>query len=453
MAITPRPRSGGYRIEWRHGGTRVGKTQSCTFPDEQMATTAVALVESRARAITDREVYQAVLGLEDEAPACPLFAEWRARWLAGKRDVSEDTLREYRYLLNTPRVTDRLGDLRLDHIDHDLIAKLMAEVSDAGRAPATVRKLHVVLHQVFRDAIPRHLSVNPCARPPGQRSNGLPKVRRHPAVYLTPTEAELILRCCPIEIRDLVTVAFGTGLRLGELLALRVGAVDLDADVPVMHVQRARKKSGKVGDPKSEAGNRPVALTTTLGTVLSPRVVGKGPNALVFPSPGGKMWDPKNLRNRYWKPAIIAAARCVEHPPKSQGSETAPESDPDLLCGDYGGTRHDGGLCRATVATGWTRCRWHLGPAQDAVSNCDCPSRLHVSPRFHDTRHSAVDWLLDAGWELTDVQIRIGHGSVKTTIDQYGNRRRRPNQERLAALDKALSRATSGAAASSAAAA
>jgi hypothetical protein len=58
-----------------------------------------------------------------------------------------------------------------------------------------------------------------------------------------------------------------------------------------------------------------------------------------------------------------------------------------------------------------------------------------------------VDWLLDAGWELNDVQIRIGHESVKTTIDMYGNRRRRANPERMAALDRVLASAVSGGAA------
>lgn len=446
MAITPRRRASGYRIEWRYGGGRAGQPESATFPAESLARSAATLVESRARRITAREVYAAVLGgIEQEAGAadCPTFGRWRDQWLDTKRDVSPDTLKEYRWLLKSQRVTDAFGRVRLDLIDNDMIRKFVAQVTDEGLSPATVRKLHTVLHQLFRDAIPKYIPTNPCAKTSGQRSKGLPRLRRHPAVYLTVAEAELILRCCDGAIRDLVAVAFGTGLRLGELLALQVGQVDLDAEVPVLHVERARKKSGEVGDPKSEAGNRPVALTGTLTAILTPRVAGKRPGALVFPSPGGKLWDPKNLRNRFWRPAIVTAARCPQHPPKSEASETPAGADPDLLCGDYGGTRGDGGVCRAKVAVGWNRCRWHLGPAADAVSDCECPTRLHDLPRFHDTRHSAVDWLLDAGWELNDVQIRIGHGSIKTTIDQYGNRRRRANAERLAALDKTLARMTS----------
>jgi integrase len=445
MAITPRLRGDSYRIEWRYGGGRGGKPESATFPTEAMAVTAAALVESRGRRMIRREVYAAILGAdEDETPPCPMFRQWRADWLATKRDVSADTLAEYRWLLHSKRVTSRLDALRLVDIDRALIQRLMADATDAGLAAATVRKLHVVLHQVFRDAVGRHIRENPCSKPPGQRTNGLPPVKRFPAIYLSRTEGELILRACGPEIRDLVTVAFGTGLRLGELLALTVGDVDLDAQVPVIHVRWARKKSGKVGDPKSEAGNRPVALTGVLVGVVHPRVAGKRPGALVFPAPGGGMWDPKNLRNRYWKPAILAAARCPVHPPKAEGGQTAPDADPDLLCGDYGGTRSAGGVCRAKVAGGMDRCRWHVGPATDAVSDCDCPGRLHVNPRFHDTRHTAVDWLLDAGWELNDVQIRIGHESVKTTIDMYGNRRRRANPDRLAALDKVLAGAVSG---------
>lgn len=444
MAITPRLRGDSWRIEWRYGGTRTGQRQSFSAPDEQLARAGAALVESRGRMVSGQQVYAAILGADGDTRPCPTFREWRTDWIATKRDVSPDTLREYRWLLGHKRVTSRLDDLRLVDIDRDLIKRLMADASDSGLAAATVRKLHVVLHQVFRDAVGRHITVNPCAKPPGQRTNGLPPVKRFPAIYLSPAEGELILRACRPEICDLVAVAFGTGLRMGELLALTVGAVSLDVEVPVMYVQWARKKSGKVGDPKSEAGNRSVTLTPMLVKILRPRVEGRRPGALVFPAPGGGMWDPRNLRERFWKRAILDAARCPVHPPKPEGSQTPPDADPDLLCGDYGGTRTDGDHCRMKVAAGWNRCTWHVGPARDAVSDCDCPGRLHVSPRFHDTRHTAVDWLLDAGWQLNDVQIRIGHESIATTIGMYGNRRRKADPVQLAALDRVLAAAVSG---------
>jgi integrase len=286
------------------------------------------------------------------------------------------------------------------------------------------------------------MTVNPCGLQPGHRTKGLPKVERTAAVYLSVTEAELIIACCRPEIRDLVRFAFATGLRLGELIALRVGSVDL-ADTPdgqtVIHVELSRKKSGRVGGPKTEAGDRVVAITSTItNEVLRPHVSGRPSVAPVFPAPEGGMWYARNLRERYWRPALVKAARCAEHPPAPEGKPTPPDADPKLRCGHYGGTRTDGGPCGFKVAQGLDRCLWHLGPAKDAISACECPGRLHVLPRLHDTRHSHVDFLLDADWDLYDVQIHIGHEHFSTTSEMYGNRRRRIKRDKMKALDGVL---------------
>lgn len=448
MASNPRLAAGAYRVDWRRGG-RNGTPQVVSFPvaklgDEgalKLAQAAKSLIDSRRNLITAKEVYTAILGEDPDADtlACPTMAEWTRDWLKGKRDVSMETLAEYRWLLMS-RVVPIIGELRVSFIDSGVVKRVIDTAADDDLAPATLRKLHVVLAQVLGAAVPQWLKSNPCAKPPGKkRRSELPKVMRHEAVYLTRAEADLIIASCPDQIRDLVIVALGTGLRLGELLALRVGDVDLGEEESVIHVQRSRKKSGKVGDPKSEAGTRPVALTDSCTKVIRPRVANRPPKALVFLSPARKMWDPKNLRNRYWTRALIAAARCVEHPPAPEGRPLEPgEENLGQWCRDHGGVRTDGKPCGAKIAPGMNRCRQHLGVPRDAVSDCECPTRLHVTPRWHDTRHSHVDWLLDAEWDIYEVQLRIGHESVKTTIDMYGNRRRKPAAGRLAKLEEVL---------------
>lgn len=46
---------------------------------------------------------------------------------------------------------------------------------------------------------------------------------------------------------------------------------------------------------------------------------------------------------------------------------------------------------------------------------------VEPSPRLHDLRHSHVAWLIAAGIPVPVIQARLGHESIKTTIDTYGH--------------------------------
>ena len=48
-------------------------------------------------------------------------------------------------------------------------------------------------------------------------------------------------------------------------------------------------------------------------------------------------------------------------------------------------------------------------------------SHLEPRPRIHDLRHSHASILLGAGVPIHVVQVRLGHESIKTTVDTYGH--------------------------------
>lgn len=48
-------------------------------------------------------------------------------------------------------------------------------------------------------------------------------------------------------------------------------------------------------------------------------------------------------------------------------------------------------------------------------------SHLEPRPRIHDLRHSHASILLAAGVPIHIVQVRLGHESIKTTVDTYGH--------------------------------
>ena len=57
----------------------------------------------------------------------------------------------------------------------------------------------------------------------------------------------------------------------------------------------------------------------------------------------------------------------------------------------------------------------HFYPAVKAAN--DLPNSL----RFHDLRHSCAAILIAQGWNAKQIQERLGHASIRTTLDRYGH--------------------------------
>jgi integrase len=405
------PRGDSWRIVWRIGG-RGGPKQYVTTSSDKRAETVKSFVEDRGHRVTDDEVYRSLFPGAGREVDAPLLRDWVGTWVDAKAksgDVQPDTLDTYRQLLRNWAVP-RLGDYPLDTINADAITDWVSwmgtrETRSGRRASAdTIRKAHAVLHQALGAAVPRFLPANPAAKPAGSRrdASGLPAHVAYEAVFLEPTEADIVLAACSPHIRDLVEIALLTGLRLGELLVLRREDVDLSSKEPAVFVRRALKADGSIGGPKSQRSRRTVTLSKRAAVVFGDCIEGKGRSALVFTTPTGLMWSKDNIRERYWKVAVAAAQRCPDHMPP------------------------------APPRSGRGRQRVYRN---DEVSTCDCATRLHKVPRFHDLRHTAISWLIAAGWDMFVISRRAGHQSIKTTMDIYGHLMRQGGSDGLSALD------------------
>ncbi len=102
---------------------------------------------------------------------------------------------------------------------------------------------------------------------------------------------------------NLVLIAALTGLRQGELFALRDRDVDLDAmTVQVKH----GAYQGELVPAKTRASRRRVDLSTTAARVLRHQLLARKPNdlGLVFTSPRGELLNDDNFRHRVFRPAV-----------------------------------------------------------------------------------------------------------------------------------------------------
>jgi integrase len=165
------------------------------------------------------------------------------------------------------------GEARVGEVDERDIARLIERLSTRGRSPKTIRNVMGTLHSVFEIARrERLIAQNPCDLAE------MPAARRSQDIhFLTPDELERVLTATPPPdaaqaerdwwplVRLLVLTAAMTGMRLGELRALRWQ----DLDMAAMKVRvRQSYVLGQYGTPKSRRSARAIPLASRLVTEL-----------------------------------------------------------------------------------------------------------------------------------------------------------------------------------------
>jgi integrase len=181
------------------------------------------------------------------------------------------------------------------------------EPEGGGLSPRTVRMVHMVVRKALRDAVRlRMIEWNPAdaADPPSWRM-------RSP-VFPTWSPAELrqfLLATATDRDYPAYHLAAFTGLRRGELLALRWGDVDLESAVlrVVQSVVILRNRDLYVGPTKTDRSRRVIALDRQTVTVLHRhrRIAGRATsshvngNRFVFCDKEGRPINPERFGDRF----------------------------------------------------------------------------------------------------------------------------------------------------------
>ena len=325
-----------------------------------------------AKAMADRDV-----GLVFDAGNLTV-GEYLDRWLRDVRDtVRESTHERYGYAVR-PHIRPALERIKLRDLTPAHVRWFYRERLDSGLAPATVHKLHVVLHKALKAAvvdglIPRNAAV-------GLK---LPRITREEINPLSPEQARRFLEAARGDrLEALYVLALSAGMRQGELLALKWEDVDLENGL--LRVRRTLTRTDKtflLGEPKTKKSRRTIRLTK--GAVSSLRVhlalqlkeierIGSlyQPGGLVFATGIGTIVNPSNLRNRSFKTLLKRAG---------------------------------------------------LPPV-----------------RFHDLRHTCATLLLGKDVNPKIVSEMLGHASVSVTLDVYSHLLPDMQEKAAKALEEAL---------------
>ena len=256
----------------------------------------------------------------------PPLGDFLAGWL---RDVVEPAVAPNTYLKRRYAVRNHLapavGHVKLSELEprrrHALYSRLAREEGASGSplSYATRREVHVTLKMALKQALRWGLvkrNVAEMVHPPKGSSgydDGDGEVRA-----LTDEQAIRFFEATRgRRWHHYYIAAIRTGLRPGELLGLRWGDLNLDADPVSLKVRRTLDTHSKarLGPPKSDAARRTLALHwaaaeeafATQRAMLAEEGLAVGPKALVFPSTSGTPMSSDNLRKRILKPDLARA--------------------------------------------------------------------------------------------------------------------------------------------------
>jgi integrase len=239
-----------------------------------------------------------------EALLPPTLADYSAGWLES-RTLRPRTRHHYRQMLD--RQLRDLLRLRLTMITPTTVRSWYTALGPG--TPVLRAQAYALLRTILNSAVAEQLiTSNPCVL----RGAGSAKTSHKPRPA-TLTELATIAQHMPERLQVAVLISAWCGLRFGELAELRRSDIDLKARVIHVHraVVRVPGRSTAVGQPKSDAGIRDVAIPPHLVPEIKRHLgehVAFGRDALLFPGSGGGHLAPSSLY-RHFYPARNAAGR------------------------------------------------------------------------------------------------------------------------------------------------
>lgn len=272
------------------------------------------------------------------------------------------------------------GRKQLHQITPGLVQDWVTKAAAGGLSARSIRKYHTMLHSIFVRAVRDGLIVaNPCAH------TELPKVIAKTSRTLTPDEFDLLIAAIPDRHRLLVETAIETGIRWGELIALKPRHIDflrrtITVTDTIMEVSKKHSPTGERYVPKAyPKDNEPRTFGVSqdwldqMAEHINTHQLGR--DDLLFATGAGTPISRNTFRTRIWQPAVKA-------------------------------------------------------------------SGVSFNVRVHDLRHAHASWLLAGGSDLASVMDRLGHAHIQTT-EKYLHPPADADQKNLTALDR-IRRSPSG---------
>ncbi len=306
--------------------------------------------------------------LRDRDQGMPIVAEQQtvAHFLDSHLTVLEPKLKPRTHLrycqLVNRHALPAFGKVKLARLTAQQIQDLYASKLREGLSPTTVHQLHVVLRSALKRAVRLGLVVRNVTD-----LVDAPRPKHTEICPLTREQARLLLQAARGDrLEALYALALATGMRQGELLALKWREVDLEGQTARVRatVQYVKGKGFIFHDPKTRTSRRTIHLSPPVIQALRQHRARQAEERLAL----GVAWQGQDL--------VFTT------------QVGTPIDDGHLLVRQFRPLLERAGLPRI---------------------------------RFHDLRHTAATLLLAAKVNPKVVPEMLGHSSVAITLDIYSH--------------------------------
>jgi len=287
-----------YVIRWREDVAqpdgsicRIRRAETIGFVSTMKRQEALEILQARVSAVSQQQRRPQVSMTLSEF----VRAEWKPNAALA---LKKSSMRIYSYQLEK-HILPTLGGLPVRNIGVAQIEACLSRLKQKGHATSTLRSVRATFATVLRSAVKRgHLEKNP-AHGIVIREGDSKKERR----FYSVDQVRMLLGVLTEPCASVVAVAVLTGMRIGEILALRWKRIDpLGATLEVAE----NYSSGEFGSPKTKSSQRVLPISSALRRVLEnqhARMNPTSPEELVFRTPSGTPLNDKNLYNRELAPA------------------------------------------------------------------------------------------------------------------------------------------------------
>lgn len=246
-------------------------------------------------------------------------AEYFREWMAADHHLSAKTLERYKQLIEQ-QLIPHLGSVALQKLKPSQVQNWHSILLRGGGkngkplSANTVRQAHRVLHRGLERAVEAEVLARNAAHPIKP-----PKVEAVEVEALTAGDMATVLgKLEGHPLHPIAALALGSGMRRGELLALRWQ--DLDLANKSVKVERSLEQTAaglRFKSPKTRHGKRTISIPDSTVEILSAHrkrqlelrmALGMGKpdaDALVFCQPDGSPLTPDYL-SRDWRLAVVA---------------------------------------------------------------------------------------------------------------------------------------------------
>ena len=290
------------------------------------------------------------------------FDEWIRLYVDANLKIS--TKRCYVNLINK-QIRPRIGKYKLSSITPAIIQGVLNEQFRDGKSASYINLTRVVMRAAFEYAVQpmMYLKVNPVARV--KTPKGSPKAKRRELVSKESLD-KILTRFAGTGFFIPIMIGYHSGLRIGEVYGLTWDNIDFENNVICVRKQlKQYKNEFYFSDLKNTSSERNVMVSSKLMAALK------------------KEYDLQQMERR-------------------------------VLGAQY---KDSWNLVNAKRGGGF------YSPNSFSYANRVIKKELRIyNFDFHSLRHTHATMLIEAGADIKDVSLRLGHANIETTLQIYTHR-------------------------------